>query len=135
MSFWVFNINCNTGSNDTTSANRYIPYLSCLGLFDLSYWIDYYWDNYVIRYIEWFLWNYIQKYIGLTFCDYESSQLSTTECWAYAWIFRPLYELAITFTVCSFFLNIFLGWMVIKDYMEVSGLYKGIVDEVAKNNE
>ena len=120
---------------DNASANRYIPYASCLRLLDLTYWVDYYWDNYVVRYTEWALWNYVQKYVALGFCDWESTNNSTTECWGLAWIFRPLYELFLTFTFGSILWGTFFWWMITKSYIESSGLYNGIVEDVAKNNE
>ena len=62
--------NINACANNTT-ANRYIPYLSCLRLLDLTWWVEKYWKEYAMRYMEYYLWNYVQKYAALRFCDYE----------------------------------------------------------------
>ena len=125
--------NINNCANNS-SANRYIPYLSCLRLIDLTWWVEKYYNEYFLRYIEWALWNYVQKYVALTFCDYENDKLSTTPCWGLAWIFRPLYEVILTVVFGSILWGSFLSWIVIKDYMETSGLYNSIIEDIAKSN-
>ena len=89
---------------------------------DISYLVAKYWEENIERYIEWFLWNYVQKYIGLTFCDWEATHNGTTECWGLAWIFRPLYA----FWVLVFAMSLMFGWTItvlsLKTFYEQSGL-------------
>ena len=87
-----------------------------------NFFADFLWDDVLVSYTEYFLWNYVQKYFALTFCDYESKINSTSNCWQYAWIFRPVWLLFWSVLWCGFWIFVFLGWMTTKTLFELFGL-------------
>ena len=123
------------GNTSASGSNTAIPYLSTLPYYDLSAQISMYWVQYVEKYTQYYLWNYAMKYAGLTFCDYESAKLSTTECWGIAWIARPSYELIITIVGATMIWGSIIGWIFIKDFMETQGLYNQILTDIQADNE
>ena len=60
-------------SYTSNSSNFSLGILSALKTIDLSNTMSTWWSNTVMRGFESFLWNYVQKYAGLTFCDYEAN--------------------------------------------------------------
>ena len=121
-------------SYTSNSSNFSLGILSALKTIDLSNTMSTWWSNTVMRGFESFLWNYVQKYAGLTFCDYEANQLLTNECWSYAWVARPLYMLFLTFLFFLIGGGSIIGWMFVKDYMESFGVYNEIMTNIANDN-
>ena len=76
-----------------------------------------------------FLWNYVQKYVGQTECPMSVIDGKTTvigECWDYAFVFRPIFAVAIA-TILMFW--VVLGLTVLisaKLIIESSGMYTQI---------
>ena len=104
-------------------------------LIDLSDYIDCWWKQYVVKWFEYTLWNYGMKYVALGFCDYEATKNTTTECWGLAWVFRPTYLMTMTVTLLTTVWTIIGTWIITKWFVEITGIYAGIIEVIDEDNE
>ena len=93
--------------------------------FSLTYAIQFsFFAKYIDRYIQYFQWNYIQKFMSLKRCDYELNVNSVVnnDCTAYASYIRPIWFLIIVFLVFTSVLLLISAAISTHWFIEITGL-------------
>ena len=143
----MVNTNCNytkspsyiaTNAYKVNTTGMFLSFLDPTAYYSITYAIQCSWVwSYIDRYVEWFLFNFVQMYAGLRLCKYESTVNIIPEvyCWPYAQYIRSGWALIwiIAFTILGTL--IVSGAVLTKWIIEISGLYSVIRDWVKGFNK
>ena len=113
----VSNITPNSGSWSLSNTISSVWYLTNISYFTNTF---YQWLTYTIQYIEW---NYIQAYGALQFCDYELNKNGVSNCFQWAWVFRPLYVITMFSLIFGTVFTVVVTYVATKYFLEISGGY------------
>ena len=118
-----------TGAYKLNTTGMNINFLDQTAYYSITYAFQCSWVwSYIDRYVEWFLFTYVQKYAALKVCRYEAvvNIIPYDYCWEYAQYVRAGWGLfwIIAFSVIGTL--IVSGAVLIKWIIEISGLYSTI---------